>query len=118
MTEFSWIDLPFFSDPRSIHGSACESLSVSLGFDFWGCGEQAGDAKDEIREQEPDPDDLIMKMTLNLNERSPYASPHTYVFGFYRIDDRRVRVSIHQEDINGNAVTESVADFYISTFVV
>ena len=43
MTEFSWRDLPFFSDPRSIHGSACESLSVSLGCDFWGCGEQVQD---------------------------------------------------------------------------
>lgn len=39
MTEFSWIDLPFFSDPRSVHGSACMSLSVSFGCDFWGCGE-------------------------------------------------------------------------------
>ncbi len=58
----------------------------------------------------------VMKMTLRLDESSPNASPHTYVYNYYRVDDRHVLVTIHQETINGERVTDTVAEFYISSF--
>ena len=73
---------------------------------------------DEIREEAPSSDDLVMKMKLDIVEKDGTAASEVkdYVYEFYRIDDRRVRVSIHQVDVDGNRLTESVDDFYISTF--
>ena len=71
---------------------------------------------DEYRASAPDPSSSIMKITLEIDDSVPNASPYTYVYHFYRIDDRRVRVSIHQENSEGTAVTAAVSDFYISTF--
>lgn len=70
---------------------------------------------EEERKAVPDEDSLVMRMTLDLNENAP-KNPYTYVYEFYRIDDRRVRVSIYQRDDKGNRVTDSVSDFYVSTF--
>ena len=73
---------------------------------------------DEIRNETPSEDDLVMKMKLDIVEKDGTAASEVkdYVYEFYRIDDRRVRVSIHQVDVEGNRLTESVDDFYISTF--
>ena len=70
----------------------------------------------EEREKTPDPDSLVMKMTLSLADGTSNASPYTYVYEYYRIDDRRIRVSIYQENLSGEAVTNAVSDFYISSF--
>ena len=56
-------------------------------------------------------ENLVMRMTLDIK-----SSAFTYVYEFYRADDRRVLVSIYQADANGNAATTPVSDFYISTF--
>lgn len=58
----------------------------------------------------------LMRMTLEIEDGVPNASPYTYVYEYYRIDDRRIMVSIYQENSSGIAVTERVSDFYISTF--
>jgi len=73
---------------------------------------------EEVRGEAPDPDDLVMKMTMELRDGALNASPYTYVYNFYRIDDRRVRVSIHQESVSGQIMTSPVSDFYISTFAL
>ena len=73
---------------------------------------------EEVREEEPDSDDLVMKLTMELRDGAYNASPYTYVYNFYRIDDRRVRVSIHQESMSGQMMTSPVSDFYISTFAM
>ena len=75
---------------------------------------------DEVREEAPSADDLVMKMKLDIVEKDGTAASEVkdYVYEFYRIDDRRVRVSIHQVDVEGNRLTESVDDFYISTFAL
>lgn len=71
---------------------------------------------DEERAEAPSSDDLVMKMTLKIDpEQSKNASPHIYVYNFYRIDDRRVRVSLHMEDSDGDVRVSAVSDFYIST---
>ncbi len=74
---------------------------------------------DILSEQEravaPSEEDLVMSMSLKLVETAN-ASPYTYVYRFYRIDDRRIRVSIHQQTASGVAVSEAVDDFYLSTF--
>lgn len=56
-------------------------------------------------------ENLIMRMSLDIK-----SSAYTYVYEFYRADDRRVLVSIYQADANGNIATTPVSDFYISTF--
>lgn len=70
---------------------------------------------EDERKEAPEEGDLVMRMNLRL-EDTKNASPYVYVYEYYRIDDRRVRVSIHQETEAGVRVTESVDDFYISTF--
>ena len=57
------------------------------------------------------PDKLVMRMRLDIT-----SSAFQYVYEFYRADDRRILVSIHKEDANGNIVTTPVSDFYMSTF--
>lgn len=56
----------------------------------------------------------IMRMHLKVDGADEY-----YTYDFYRIDDRRIMVSIYRTDANGNRVEkygEPVSDFYISTF--
>lgn len=73
--------------------------------------------EDGERTEPPSEDDLVMKMTLKLDpEVAKNASPHLYVYKFYRIDDRRVRVSLHREDSDGDMPVPAVSDFYISSF--
>ena len=56
-------------------------------------------------------ENLVMRMKLDIK-----SSAYTYVYEFYRADDRRVLVSIYQQDADGNIATTPVSDFYISTF--
>ncbi len=44
------------------------------------------------------------------------ASGHYYSYDFYRVDDRKVMVSMYQSDEDGNPASSAVSDFYISTF--
>ena len=41
-----------------------------------------------------------------------------YTYDFYRIDDRRVMVSLYRSDADGNKIDTlgEVSDFYITTF--
>ena len=64
----------------------------------------------------PGSEKLVMRMTLEIEDGTPNASPYTYVYEYYRIDDRRILVSMYQQNSSGVAVTEAVSDFYISTF--
>ncbi|MBO7304081.1 MAG: DUF4340 domain-containing protein [Clostridia bacterium] len=57
------------------------------------------------------PDKMLFRLTIELS-----SSAYGYVYEFYRADDRRVVVKIFQADENGNPKTESISDFYISTF--
>ena len=54
---------------------------------------------------------LLMRITFSVSKSSAYP----YVYEFYRIDDRRVMVSITQTGGSGQTVMEA-DDFYISTF--
>ena len=53
----------------------------------------------------------VMKFSFTV----PGSTIYPYVYEFYRIDDRRVMVSIYNEDTQGNALNR-VSDFYVSTF--
>ena len=44
------------------------------------------------------------------------ASAHYYVYDFYRVDDRKIMVSMYQADSDGVPASSAVSDFYISTF--
>ena len=57
------------------------------------------------------PEKLLMRIRMDIS-----SSAYQYVYEFYRADDRRILISIHQEDANGKVVTTPVSDFYISTF--
>lgn len=66
-----------------------------------------------------DPDNLVMEITLKLEQTTKNASPYTYVYKFYTIDDydRRILVTIHRENDDGERVGDmQVSDFYISMF--
>ena len=70
-------------------------------------------------ERVPKAENLVMRMTLLLEESTKNASPHTYVYEFYICDDydRRILVNIYQQDSSGNMIGEMhVSDFYISMF--
>jgi hypothetical protein len=56
-------------------------------------------------------ENLVMRMTLDIK-----SSAYTYVYEFYRADDRRILVSIYQTSVNGDSETTPVSDFYLSTF--
>ncbi len=71
---------------------------------------------DDERAQAPSEDDLVMKMTLKLDPDAAPKSQDLYVYNFYRIDERRVRVSLHREDSDGDVRGLAVSDFYISSF--
>lgn len=61
-------------------------------------------------------DNLLMRMSFKLLTSTANASHLNYVYSFYRMDDRRVIVSIHQEDDEGNVKIQPVSDMYVSTF--
>ena len=66
-----------------------------------------------------DPDNMVMQITLKLEQTTKNASPYTYVYEFYTVDDydRRILVTIHQENDEGERVGDmQVSDFYISMF--
>ena len=70
-------------------------------------------------ERVPKAENLVMRMTLLLEESTKNASPYTYVYEFYTCDgyDRRILVNIYQQDSSGNMVGDMrVSDFYISMF--
>ena len=72
---------------------------------------------DEERAEAPSEDELVFKMVLKVDpESAKKVSPYEYVYEFYRVDDRRVRVSLYQRDLNGKTQVSPVSDFYISTF--
>ena len=71
---------------------------------------------EEERGEAPSSEDSIMRMTLELDEDTPNVKPYTYVYEFFRIDDRRVRVSIHRETVGGEVIGGAVSDFYLSTY--
>jgi hypothetical protein len=54
----------------------------------------------------------IMRMHLQVEGKEYY-----YTYDFYRIDDRRVMVSLYRSDADGNKIDTlgEVSDFYIST---
>ncbi len=55
------------------------------------------------------------KMVMKFSFTVPDSTLYPYVYEFYRIDDRRVMVSIYNQDTQGNALNR-VSDFYVSTF--
>ena len=72
---------------------------------------------DEERAEAPSEDELVFRMVLKVDpESAKKVSPYEYVYEFYRVDDRRVRVSLYQRDMNGKTQVSAVSDFYISTF--
>ena len=71
---------------------------------------------EELKEDALSPEKCLIRMKLRLDESAPNASPHIYVYEYYRVDDRRVLVSIYQETASGEVITERVSSFYISTF--
>ena len=73
---------------------------------------------DEVREEAPSEDSLVMKIKLDVKRKSglPASEYKNYVYEFYRIDDTRVRVAIHAVYENGAVASDTVSDFYISTY--
>ena len=72
---------------------------------------------DEERAEAPAEDELVFRMILKIDSASANkVSPYEYVYEFYRVDDRRVRVSLYQRDMDGDIQVSAVSDFYISTF--
>ena len=55
----------------------------------------------------------VMRMHLKIEGADEY-----YTYDFYRIDDRRIMVSLYRSDANGNKIAEygEVSDFYITTY--
>ena len=55
----------------------------------------------------------IMRMHLKVEGKEYY-----YTYDFYRIDDRRIMVSLYRSDADGNKIEHlgEVSDFYITTF--
>ncbi len=60
-------------------------------------------------------DDAYRVLRMNIKVA---GSDEYYTYDFYRIDDRRVLVSLYRTDENGNKIASlgEVSDFYISTF--
>lgn len=56
----------------------------------------------------------LMSIKIKLNADN--ASPHTYVYDFYRASDRKVMVSVYKMDYEGVVATAKMSDFYLSTF--
>lgn len=61
---------------------------------------------------------LLMRISLKLDlKKAPNASENTYVYEFYRCDDRRIMVRLYEIDKEGNVFNgKDVTDFYVSTF--
>ncbi len=64
--------------------------------------------EDRVAAKENDP---IMRLDMLIESSSRY-----YTYEFYRVDDRRIMVSLSITDEAGNRVGESAEDFYISSF--
>ena len=59
---------------------------------------------------------LLMRMSVKLDqETAENTTKDLHVYEFYRLDDRRIMVCQYQADEDGNATTEKVTDFYITT---
>ncbi len=54
---------------------------------------------------------LVMRMHLKVVGQSDY-----YTYDFYRIDDRKIAVSLYKTNSEGNKSKDGVMDFYLSTF--
>ena len=57
---------------------------------------------------------LVMKLQMRLNQELSQSKSCYYTYEFYRIDDRRIMVSVYED--HGSWRTTAVSDFYISTF--
>ena len=57
---------------------------------------------------------MLMRLSVKLRQNNPNASPYSYVYEFYRCDVNRIMVRLYQADENGNMVTDSVSDFYLT----
>lgn len=55
-------------------------------------------------------------MSFRIKMDAENSSAYYYNYDFYRLDDRRVAVSMYQADEEGNAMSSAVTDFYLSTF--
>ena len=55
---------------------------------------------------------VLMKLSFRLGGSTAFK----YSYEFRRISDRKVRVTLYQEDMSGNAVTARVSDFCVSSF--
>ena len=62
--------------------------------------------------------ELLMRMSVTLEEGTAGASAYDYVYEFYRVSSRRVVVRLYRQNrIDGTqAPNEDVSDFYISIF--
>lgn len=59
---------------------------------------------------------LLMRMSIRLDmETAKNTYEGLHVYEFYRLDDRRIMVCQYLADSEGNATTEKVTDFYITT---
>lgn len=69
-------------------------------------------------------DDLTAEQRAEIAEGTPLvrfdvsldSRAYNYTFEFFKLDDRRVMVSLHESDSEGNKIGKGVSDFYISTF--
>jgi hypothetical protein len=101
-------DLTFYPGSDTTLGAAYfNSLYESLQFTAY---------LDELTEEEQTigkTKPKVLSMQLKVAEKAYY-----YKYDFYRIDDRRVMVSLYRTDDNGNKIEQlgEVSDFYISTF--
>lgn len=55
---------------------------------------------------------VLMKLSFRLGGSTAFK----YSYEFRRISDRKVMVTLYQEDMSGNAVTARVSDFCVSSF--
>ena len=58
--------------------------------------------------------EYIMRMQILIGGQN--SSSLYYTYEFYRVDDRKIMVSLYQTNSDGSIKTTAVSDFYISTF--
>ena len=68
----------------------------------------------EEEQQRAEGKEYIMKMQILIGGAN--SSSLYYTYEFYRVDDRKVMVSLYQTNADGSIKTTEVSDFYISTF--
>ena len=101
-------DLTFYPGTEVTLGAAYfNSIYESLQFTTY--LDDLTEEEQEIGKTKP----KVMSMHLKVQDREYF-----YTYDFYRIDDRRVMVSLYRTDAEGNKVEQlgEVSDFYISTF--